>query len=108
MAIPDDIKTVEQTLAWVGDDLERAAEALDGEQAAEKPRSSLVEKLEALLTDPQDGDTGDAVVEHTDGDPVWVLASSGRAFEVPYGDDTYLRLIREGGVIVPEPPAEDG
>lgn len=44
-------------------------------------------------------------VEHSDGDPVWVQASSGRCFEVPYGDDTFTRLMREGGVIVTDPEA---
>lgn len=33
-------------LAWVGDDPERAKEALDAEQAKDKPRSTLVKQLE--------------------------------------------------------------
>lgn len=33
-------------LAWVGDDPERAAEALEAEQAKDKPRSTLVKQLE--------------------------------------------------------------
>jgi hypothetical protein len=35
-------------LAWVGDDLERAAVALEAEQAKDKPRSTLVKQLEKL------------------------------------------------------------
>lgn len=35
-------------LAWVGEDPERAAEALAAEQAKEKPRSTLVKALEKL------------------------------------------------------------
>lgn len=35
-------------LAWVGDDSERAAEALAAEQAKDKPRSTLVKQLEKL------------------------------------------------------------
>lgn len=35
-------------LAWVGDDPERAAEALAAEQAKDKPRSTLVPQLEKI------------------------------------------------------------
>lgn len=35
-------------LAWVGDDPERADEALAAEQAKDKPRSTLVKQLEKL------------------------------------------------------------
>lgn len=35
-------------LAWVGDDPERAEEALASEQAKDKPRSTLVKQLEKL------------------------------------------------------------
>lgn len=40
--------TAKEVLAWVGDDPERAAEALDAEQAKDSPRSTLVKQLEKL------------------------------------------------------------
>ena len=40
--------TAAEVLAWVGDDPERAAEALEAEQAKDKPRSTLVKSLEKL------------------------------------------------------------
>lgn len=40
--------TAAEILAWVGDDPERAAEALEAEQAKDKPRSTLVKSLEKL------------------------------------------------------------
>jgi hypothetical protein len=40
--------TAADVLAWVGEDLERAAEALAAEQAKDKPRSTLVKQLEKL------------------------------------------------------------
>lgn len=41
--------SVEGILADVGEDKEKAQAALDAEQAKEKPRSSLVGKLESIL-----------------------------------------------------------
>jgi len=38
--------SVKDILAWAGEDPERAREALDAEQAQEKPRSTLVKQLE--------------------------------------------------------------
>ena len=40
--------TAADVLAWVGEDQERAREALTAEQAKEKPRSTLVKQLEKL------------------------------------------------------------
>lgn len=40
--------TAKEVLAWVGDDPERAAEALAAEQAKDSPRSTLVKQLEKL------------------------------------------------------------
>lgn len=40
-------------LGWVGDDHDRAMKALEAEQAADRPRKSLVAALEAMLTDPE-------------------------------------------------------
>lgn len=41
--------TVDEVLAWVGDDKDRAQQALDAEEDSDKPRSTLVEALEALV-----------------------------------------------------------
>ncbi len=40
--------TAKEVLAWVGDDPDRAAEALAAEQEKESPRSTLVKQLEKL------------------------------------------------------------
>ena len=40
--------TAAQVIDWVGDDPARAREALEAEQAKDKPRSTLVKKLEEL------------------------------------------------------------
>lgn len=44
--------TVDATLAYVGNDLDRARQQLDLEQAKDNPRSTLVEKLDAVLNPP--------------------------------------------------------
>lgn len=41
--------TAAYVLAWVGDDPERAADALAAEQARDKPRSTLVKQLQKLV-----------------------------------------------------------
>lgn len=46
--------TAAEVLAWVGDDPERAAEALEAEQAKDKPRSTLVKSLEKLAEPDED------------------------------------------------------
>lgn len=45
--------TAQQVLAWVGDDPDRAEEALAAEQAKDKPRSTLVKQLEKLAEGAQ-------------------------------------------------------
>jgi hypothetical protein len=40
--------SMEVVLAWVGDDQERAARALEAERSASKPRTTLVDQLTAL------------------------------------------------------------
>jgi hypothetical protein len=49
-AVPDG--TADEVLAWVGDDPARAARALVAEKIAEKPRTTLLDKL-AKLTEQQ-------------------------------------------------------
>lgn len=44
--------TIKRVLAEVGDDPELAVAALELEQAQDEPRSSLIEKLEAIATAP--------------------------------------------------------
>jgi len=46
--------TAAEVLAWVGDDPERAAEALEAERAKDKPRSTLVKSLEKLAEPDED------------------------------------------------------
>lgn len=40
--------SADDVMAWVGEDPDRAEEALEAEQAKDKPRSTLVKKLEKL------------------------------------------------------------
>ncbi len=51
-AVPEG--TVATVLGWVGDDRERAVRALEVENAADRPRSTLVGALEALATEPEE------------------------------------------------------
>jgi hypothetical protein len=44
--VPD--STIPHVLAWVGDDVERAARALEAERGRPKPRAAAIEKLEQL------------------------------------------------------------
>jgi hypothetical protein len=41
------VGTAVQILDWAGDDAEKATAALERERAAERPRTSLIERLEA-------------------------------------------------------------
>lgn len=47
-------KTVDEVLAWVGDDPDRAQEALSAEHASRRPRSTLIARLEELGSPPDD------------------------------------------------------
>jgi hypothetical protein len=40
--------TIDALMAWVGDDKDRAVQALEAEQAKDKPRSTVVKRLTAL------------------------------------------------------------
>jgi NACalpha-BTF3-like transcription factor len=53
-ADPDEVPagSVAVVLAWVGEDREKAMRALEAENAADKPRTTLVTALEALATEP--------------------------------------------------------
>ena len=56
---PDELDidgTAQQVLAWVGDDPERAEEALAAEQAKDKPRSTLVKALEKTAESEEDAE----------------------------------------------------
>ncbi|WP_432136828.1 hypothetical protein [Streptomyces sp. bgisy154] len=44
----EEASTAAEVLAWVGEDPERAADALEAEESAEKPRSTLVKQLRKL------------------------------------------------------------
>ncbi|GFH34295.1 hypothetical protein [Streptomyces pacificus] len=44
----EDASTAAEVLDWVGDDPDRAAEALEAEEAADKPRSTLVKQLKKI------------------------------------------------------------
>lgn len=43
--------TTAEVLAWVGEDRERAQQALDAEKDADKPRSTLTRELEKIVSE---------------------------------------------------------
>ncbi|SEN86805.1 hypothetical protein [Nonomuraea pusilla] len=43
--------TINEVLAWVGDDQERAVQARDEESARDKPRSTLLAQLDEIIAD---------------------------------------------------------
>lgn len=45
---PDADATAADVVAWVGEDPDRAAQALEAEQAREKPRSTLIKQLSRI------------------------------------------------------------
>jgi len=47
--------TVDEVLAWVGDDRERASVALQTEMARDRPRAGVTAPLEKLLAESQQG-----------------------------------------------------
>lgn len=52
--------SVDEVLARVGEDPDQAAEALEAEQAASNPRSTLIAGLEAVLAGSDEDNAGDA------------------------------------------------
>ena len=52
--------TVKDILAEVGDDPAKARQYLDAENAQDKPRSTLVASLEAVIAGPTQSPSGDA------------------------------------------------
>lgn len=56
---PAAVLTIDETLEEVGNDREKAQAALDIEQAAAKPRSTLITRLEAIVSADTKTDEGD-------------------------------------------------
>lgn len=52
IAVP--VGTVDETIAWVGDNIDRARAALAAEQAADEPRTTLIAHLERVIPDADD------------------------------------------------------
>lgn len=50
--LPEGMTTVADLTEWAGTDTARAQVVLDSEQARDKPRSTLLEAMESVLTDP--------------------------------------------------------
>lgn len=48
-ALPDGVNTIKEVLDWVGGDQDRAILVLEAEESEEKPRVTLVEKLEEII-----------------------------------------------------------
>lgn len=47
--VPVDVNTIKELLEWVGDDQDKAILVLENEESAEKPRTTLIEKLEEII-----------------------------------------------------------
>ena len=47
--VPTDVNTIKELLEWVGDDQDKAILVLENEESAEKPRTTLIEKLEEII-----------------------------------------------------------
>jgi hypothetical protein len=77
--------TMQEVLDWVGDDSDRAQEALDAERAGQD-RSTLVIKLEALACEQSDDETEDTVYAGTSSNPL-ADESSGSG-ESSFGDES--------------------
>lgn len=48
--------TKDEVMDWVGDDADKAQQALDAENSAEKPRVTLVEELERVIHRDEEAD----------------------------------------------------
>lgn len=51
--------SVDDILERVGDDADLAAEVLEAEQAEKKPRTTLIEGLEAVIAGPDEDESGE-------------------------------------------------
>lgn len=49
--IPKNVNTIKEILEWVGEDQDKAILVLENEEASDKPRTTLVEKLEEIIND---------------------------------------------------------
>lgn len=47
--IPKNVNTIKEILEWVGEDQDKAILVLESEEASDKPRTTLVEKLEEII-----------------------------------------------------------
>lgn len=63
-----------EVLEWVGEDQERARQALEAEQSDDKPRKGLVKELEELLEVPEDEPAAPAPVEQPAEEPTQPVA----------------------------------
>lgn len=47
--LPDSVNTIKEILEWVGEDQDKAVLVLENEESSEKPRTTLIEKLEEII-----------------------------------------------------------
>lgn len=47
--VPKNVNTIKEILEWVGEDQDKAILVLESEEASDKPRTTLVEKLEEII-----------------------------------------------------------
>lgn len=47
--VPKNVNTIKEILEWVGEDQDKAILVLESEETSDKPRTTLVEKLEEII-----------------------------------------------------------
>lgn len=47
--IPESVNTIKEILEWVGEDQDKAILVLENEESVDKPRTTLIERLEEII-----------------------------------------------------------
>lgn len=47
--IPENVNTIKEIIEWVGDDQDKAILVLENEESSDKPRTTLIERLEEII-----------------------------------------------------------
>ena len=47
--IPENVNTIKEIIEWVGEDQDKAILVLENEESSDKPRTTLIERLEEII-----------------------------------------------------------
>lgn len=47
--IPENVNTIKEIIEWVGEDQDKAVLVLENEESSDKPRTTLIERLEEII-----------------------------------------------------------